>query len=292
MILPRGLLIAIEGIDGAGKTTQAEAVAARLRQVNLEVVVTHEPTRGPWGQRLRASATTGRLSPEDELHAFLEDRKEHVRDLIGPALAAGKVVIVDRYYFSSAAYQGARGMDPQQILDLNQVFAPVPDLLVLLQVEPRIALQRIRRRDDRENLFEREEDLQKVHGKFCEMAFNFLQIIDGTLDPNSITTAILDRFHDQAVFRILCQKITKASCEPEYCTIRLAGECGLMEYGSLVARLDHTEALGILSRLLPRILPQGSQVPTDLSAIFQCHDDVTPRNHMSESDTPSPKVDQ
>ncbi|HRZ34937.1 MAG TPA: dTMP kinase, partial [Candidatus Paceibacterota bacterium] len=111
-IIPGGFLLAIEGIDGAGKSVQAKAVAAVLLARGLDVVLTREPTRGPWGQLLRESAAKGRLSPADELKAFIEDRKQHVAELIRPSLEAGRIVITDRYYFSTVAYQGARGFNP------------------------------------------------------------------------------------------------------------------------------------------------------------------------------------
>src|SRR5262245_60816806 len=131
-----GILVAIEGIDGAGKTTQAEMIEQRLATAGFEVIRAKEPTAGRYGQQLRDSATSGRLPPEQELELFLADRREHVVTTIQPALEAGKVVILDRYYFSMAAYQGARGMDPEAILAVNETFAPPPDLLVLLRVTP------------------------------------------------------------------------------------------------------------------------------------------------------------
>ena len=176
---PSGILVVFEGIDGAGKTTQAALLADRLRPLGVEVVRTKEPTNGPWGQRLRASASTGRLAPADELHAFLEDRREHVATLIRPALDAGKVVIVDRYYFSTAAYQGARGADPDELIRINEAFAPKPDLLVLLTVTPPVGLTRIEQRGDVGNLFEREDDLAKSAAIFARLAAPYLLRLDG-----------------------------------------------------------------------------------------------------------------
>lgn len=157
----RGILVAVEGIDGAGKTTQAAAIVEQLRGVGLDVVTSKEPTSGVWGQRLRESAATGRMAPSEELAAFIEDRKEHVRELIRPALDAGKVVVLDRYYFSTAAYQGARGMDWRSILEQNEAFAPQPDLLVVLRVDPKVGLTRVASRGDEANLFEREESASR-----------------------------------------------------------------------------------------------------------------------------------
>ena len=113
----RGRLIAFEGIDGSGKSTQLVALEAALRADGRDVVSTREPTDGSWGRRIRAMARSGaRVEAAEELRWFVEDRREHVASLIRPALAAGRVVLTDRYYLSTVAYQGARGLDPQQLL--------------------------------------------------------------------------------------------------------------------------------------------------------------------------------
>ena len=117
-----GFLVVIEGIDGAGKSTQARVLGEQLTARGHRVVLTREPTMGKWGKLLRESAETGRLSIEEEVEMFLKDRREHVEELILPRLREGCVVIVDRYYFSTAAYQGARGVDPQELLRRNEEF--------------------------------------------------------------------------------------------------------------------------------------------------------------------------
>lgn len=130
----RGFFIVFEGIDGSGKTTQARLLAEALRRRGLEVVLTREPSDGPLGRWLRRylAASPRRLSPELELAWFLADRREHVQNLIRPALEQGKIVISDRYYYSSVAYQGARGLDPEEILAAHRDFAPKPDVVILL----------------------------------------------------------------------------------------------------------------------------------------------------------------
>lgn len=165
-IIPGGLLAVIEGIDGAGKSTLLPVLAEHVRAQGHECVTSREPTDGPWGRKLRESAVTGRLSLRDELDLFLRDREEHVRDKIAPALARGAVVLLDRYYFSTAAYQGARGADPQEIIAENERFAPPPDLVLLLDLDPRDGLGRVRVRGDAPNEFEREEELQRVREIF------------------------------------------------------------------------------------------------------------------------------
>lgn len=142
-----GFLIALEGVDGAGKTTQARLLAAALRERGWPVVLTREPSDGPTGQKLRDYLAGGgrRLTAGEELALFMEDRREHVARVIRPALEEGRVVVTDRYYYSSAAYQGARGLDPGHIISLNETFAPRPDLLIILTLPSAEGLARRQR---------------------------------------------------------------------------------------------------------------------------------------------------
>ena len=187
---PPGVLVAIEGIDGAGKTTQVERLTELFTREGYSVVRTKEPTDGPWGRKLRESATTGRLSPEDELDTFLRDRREHVATLLRPSLGAGKIVLVDRYYYSSVAYQGARGLDPDEILRLNESFAPRPDLLVILEIDPAAGVSRVNRRGVG-NLIEREDDLRRSADIFKKIAHPNLARIDATQAPEVVMDEIV-----------------------------------------------------------------------------------------------------
>ncbi|MFZ5451515.1 MAG: dTMP kinase [Thermodesulfobacteriota bacterium] len=143
----RGFLLALEGVDGSGKTTQAKLLAVSLLQQGREVLLTQEPSSGPAGQKLRRylQGPTRNLSPLEELDLFLADRREHVDQVIKPALAGGRMVITDRYYYSSVAYQGALGLDPGEILAANEAFAPRPDLVFLLLIPVPQALARLQR---------------------------------------------------------------------------------------------------------------------------------------------------
>ncbi|MCP5543397.1 MAG: dTMP kinase [Akkermansiaceae bacterium] len=174
-----GLLIILEGIDGTGKSTQAKRLGEWFEARGREVVLSREPTDGPWGRKLRESAATGRLSPEDELEYFLKDRRQHVEEVIQPALDAGKVVILDRYYFSTMAYQGARGFDPAEIRRKNEEFAPRPDLLVILDLNVDTALERIGARGDTANEFEKRESLQRCREIFLSLKDEpFARVVD------------------------------------------------------------------------------------------------------------------
>lgn len=183
--MPKGILIVLEGIDGTGKSTQAKRLGEWFTSQGREVVLSREPTAGPWGAKVRESAATGRLSPEDELQYFLNDRRQHVEELIAPSLTAGKVVILDRYYFSTMAYQGARGFDPNEIRLKNEAFAPVPDLLFIMDLDVDNALARIGARGDIANEFEKRENLERCREIFLSLKDEpFVRVIDssGTLD--------------------------------------------------------------------------------------------------------------
>lgn len=187
-----GKLIVIEGIDGTGKSTQATMLAEALRKDGHEVVQSFEPTNGPWGRKLRESATTGRLSIEDELDYFLKDRRQHVEELITPTVERGGIVILDRYYFSSMAYQGARGIDPAEIREKNEAFAPKPDFLIILDLDVDIALNRIGVRDGEANEFEKRESLQFCRDLFLSLKDEaFANVID--------TNASIEEVHARVI---------------------------------------------------------------------------------------------
>lgn len=186
------MFIVFEGIDGTGKSTQAKHLAEHFRKNGRTVTLSREPTDGPWGTLLRNSAETGRLSPEEELETFLKDRKQHVEEVISPALSAGHVVILDRYYFSTMAYQGARGFDPQKIRKDNEAFAPVPDILLILDLDVDTALTRIGSRGDTANEFEQRNNLSRCREIFLSLKDEpFARLIDANADTDSVAENIL-----------------------------------------------------------------------------------------------------
>lgn len=146
----------IEGIDGSGKTTQARLLKSHLLSEGYDAVLFKEPTDGKWGRKIATLARRGRsVSAQEELSYFMNDRREDVEDNILPALRQRKVVVLDRYYFSSVAYQGARGLDPKEVEASNSAFAPSPDLVIILDIDPKLARERIERyRGEAPNHFE------------------------------------------------------------------------------------------------------------------------------------------
>jgi len=185
------MFIVIEGIDGTGKSTQARLLGKWFENAGREVVLSREPTDGPWGRKLRESGATGRLAPAEELECFLNDRRQHVDELIRPSLEAGKVVILDRYYFSTMAYQGARGFDPAEIRRRNEAFAPVPDHLFILDLDVDAALARVGTRGDTANEFEKREALESCRRVFLSLAGEpFVHVIPSDAPVESVHRAM------------------------------------------------------------------------------------------------------
>lgn len=189
----QGLLIAFEGIDGTGKSTQIALLAEYLSARGCAVVTTREPTDGPYGRKIRSLfASRHQLTPAEELGLFMDDRREHVQQLLAPALAEGKVVLTDRYYLSTAAYQGAAGHDPAVILADNEKFAPTPDLVLLLTLTPAESVHRIETlRGESLNDFEREDVLTKVAAVFAGFEMGYIARIDAAASPAQVNQEII-----------------------------------------------------------------------------------------------------
>jgi dTMP kinase len=190
------VLVALEGIDGTGKSTQVKRLTAIFREQGYDVLPLREPTDSPWGRRLREAMQARRhmLSPAQELDLFLRDRRYDVAAHIQPALAAGKLVLMDRYYFSTIAYQGALGLDPAEIRRLNEAFAPVPDLVCILLLPPTDALERIRRSRGRaDEVFEREDYLKRVDEVFRSLQGPHIHPIAADRPIDEVTAALQER---------------------------------------------------------------------------------------------------
>jgi len=190
-----GTLVAFEGLDGCGKSTQIARLAQALREAGHAPLVTREPSDAPTGERIRELARSGRvLAPEEELRWFVEDRREHVARTLAPALAAGRVVLTDRYFLSTVAYQGARGLDWRAILAQSEASFPLPDLVLLLEIDPAAGLARVRERGGApEPAFERVEVLERVAAIFQAIERPYVERIDARRGADAVHAAILAR---------------------------------------------------------------------------------------------------
>lgn len=191
----RGRLLAFEGLDGCGKSTQIGALARALREAGRDVLATREPTDGPWGRRIREMARGGEpVAAEQELHWFVEDRRAHVAETVGPALRAGRVVLTDRYFLSTVAYQGARGLDAERILADSEAEFPLPDLALILEVEPALGLERVRARGGtHEGVFEEPERLARVAEIFRCLERPYIERIDASGTADAVARAVRAR---------------------------------------------------------------------------------------------------
>jgi len=225
-----GILIAIEGVDGAGKTTQKELLCEAFRKSSESVVCSKEPTDGPWGKKIRESASTGRLSVEEELEAFENDRRQHVRELIQPALDGGKIVILDRYFYSNVAYQGSSGANPSEILQRMKAFAPIPDIVLFVDIPVELGIVRISDgRNETPNEFEQPEFLGKckdVFHRLAETETNFTRI-DGTQGIAHVHHQILDAVFNGPIKSKRCRK--DSDCDGLHCSLGEGGDCRYAE---------------------------------------------------------------
>ena len=189
--MTRGRLIVFEGLDGSGKTTQLLWLAGALRGGGHAVVTTREPTDGAFGRRgLMAFGDRPDAAPEEELRWFTEDRREHVSGVIAPALDRGEIVLCDRYYLSTVSYQGARGLDWAAILARSEAEFPIPDLALLLEIDPAQALARVRERGRSEPLFEQADFLARVATLYRELPCAYLERLDGRREPDQVRDAV------------------------------------------------------------------------------------------------------
>ena len=187
---PRGRFLVLEGIDGSGKTEQTRRLAAWLEQSGHRVVSTREPTDGPFGRRYRAWARAEfEATPDEVLELFLEDRREHLRLVVLPALGRSEIVVCDRYKDSTRAYQAAQGLDRERLRALfDTPEFPVPDLVLWLRVPVATALARMGA--SASERFERAEFLSRVDAEYARLG---LEAIDASGTADDVERAIRAR---------------------------------------------------------------------------------------------------
>jgi dTMP kinase len=216
--MPRGLFITLEGLDGSGKTTQIKRLASWMQKRGLDPVITRQPGGTATGDRIRAllldSGSTP-LAPMTEMALMFADRAQAIAEVIEPALAAGRIVLCDRFTDSTEAYQGSgRELGSQRVLDLHRLICGdlQPDLTLLLLPALDSSLARARKRNERtvaqtgqdENRFEQEqgEFFKRVWEKYREIAKrepNRVVLIEGNLGIDEVHEQIIDAVSERLV---------------------------------------------------------------------------------------------
>jgi dTMP kinase len=217
------MFIAVDGVDGAGKTTLVWQLAGILGEELA--VVTKEPTNDPpWGQRLRASAVLGRLPREQELEYFHKDRLHHIQTVIQPSLDAEKIVISDRYVDSTLAFQAGSTSEAEDLYRRFKGEILIPDVTFILDCPVEIALGRISRDRQAFSAFERMDVLQRARQIYqSRRGSNYEQIAaQGT--PADTLRQVLDRLKDRLA------DLRSACAAADIALTRLqAGESGLAD---------------------------------------------------------------
>jgi len=189
--MKKGMLICIEGIDASGKTTQAKLLVQNLNERGYKAVYTSEPTKGFFGQILRQKILYGneRVPAVVEALLFALDRLEHVEKEIKPALEKEKIVVSDRYLYSSIAYQGAAGLDPAWIEEINR-WAIKPDLAIYLDMPAEVVIKRLKRKRSVMETLENQRRVRNVYLRLVKEGM--LLLVDGNRPIEEIEREILE----------------------------------------------------------------------------------------------------
>ena len=203
----RGLFISLEGIDGSGKSTQVNRLADHLRAMGRDPVRTREPGGAPGAEAIRRLLVEGdpdRWSPETEILLFTAARRDHLERTIRPALAAGRDVVTDRFADSTRVYQGAARGDLRALVDdiHNRVIGIEPDLTLILDMDPQVALERGLARRSGEDRFEDfgvvfQQKLRAGFRALAQEAPHSCVLIDASSDADTtfeaVATAVASR---------------------------------------------------------------------------------------------------
>ncbi|MBI3413029.1 MAG: dTMP kinase [Candidatus Aenigmarchaeota archaeon] len=184
----QGRLIAIEGCDGSGLSTQTRLLCEWLRSKNLEVLQTKEPTENFIGKTIRSVLRKEIVTDQKTLQLlFCADRGHHLESEIIPALNNGKTVVTDRYIMSTLAF-GSIDVDMEWLKKLNEKF-PKPDLTIIIDVPESVSIERIKKSRPNIELFEETEKLKKIRGNYKKLSVEFPNtvFIDGTKTVDEVS---------------------------------------------------------------------------------------------------------
>ena len=185
----KGYFISFEGIDGSGKSTQIQKLARFLETLGFDVIITREPGGSDGGEEIRNLLLQGnvdRWSAETEILLFTAARRDHLERIILPAMEDGKIVICDRFTDSTRMYQGMRGPNLRNLVDMlnEKIINCDPDLTIVIDIDPQISLKRAKSRETVEERFEDfgvEMQLNMRNG-FIELAKEFsnrIEVVNG-----------------------------------------------------------------------------------------------------------------
>lgn len=205
----KGFLFVLEGIDGSGKTCACKELVTRLQSDGYDVILLREPTHeSEWGKEIRARSPAGELSPEEELELYTRDREWHIANRIQPALEQRKVVLMDRYFFASGAYQSTvLDIHWSTILQINreELRAPEPDIVFVLDVPAEIGLERATGRTGIANLqFEKLERLVNVRQNYLEMVEQDIGNFK-VIDARKSLELVVDEVYNDIIQGIKCR---------------------------------------------------------------------------------------
>lgn len=190
MAKKKGVFICIEGLDASGKTTHARQLVRNLQRRGFSALYTTEPSRGEIGRFIRTHILQRRRRVPSVVEAllFAVDRVDHMEKEIKPALEKGKIVVSDRYVYSSLAYQGAAGLDLKWIEEINRSALP-PNLAVYIDVPPEVVVKRIRRE---KSVMERLETQRRVREVYLRLVkAGKLVVVDGNREKGKVQKDIL-----------------------------------------------------------------------------------------------------
>ncbi len=186
----KGSFIVIEGLDGSGKTTQAKILVRKLKQ-SYDAVFTAEPSQGKTGKFIRNRVLYGEKRSPIVVEAllFAADRIEHIHDEIMPKLEEGRLVVCDRYIYSSFAYQGSAGLSLDWIQTINEN-ALKPDLSLFIDVNPEVVLSRLKRKKSVMENLKIQQKVREIYLKF--VANGELKLIDGGKSKGEVAREVAD----------------------------------------------------------------------------------------------------
>ena len=191
----KGIFIVLDGLDGSGKSETVRLLHDYLsKNIKYNVLMTMEPTEGKYGKEIRsilASEKDPKINGQKMLDLFIRDREEHLRDTVVPFLNRldnheANIVICDRYYYSTIAFQATQGLDIKMLIEINKEFLK-PEIAFIMDIKPEIALERIKSREKEK--FENITFMSKLRERFLEMPRllnDNIKIIDASRDVDNV----------------------------------------------------------------------------------------------------------